>query len=840
MFERYTERARRVLFFARYEASQLGSISIETEHLLLGLIREGKGLTSRIFARSHLSLESIRKEIEGRTVFREKVSTSVEIPFSAETKRVLQFAAEEADRLLHNYIGTEHLLLGILREERSVAATILMEKGMRLNTVREDIVALLNEKTTLTRVKETPLLAEFSRDLTEAAMKNQLDPLVGRGTELERVQQVLCRRTKNNAVLIGEPGVGKTAIVEGLAQKIVYGDVPHFLADKRILALDISLIVAGTKYRGQFEERLKAIMKELTENPNIIVFIDELHTLVGAGSAEGSLDAANILKPALSRGEIRCIGATTPAEYRKYIEKDRSLERRFQAVKVDPPSEKETIEVLMGVKDRYEQFHHVEYTQRGDRGRRVPVEPLHHRPLPARQGDRPGRRGRRARQAARVGLLERGVRRDQPQHPRRGRADGERPSRRRTSRRRSSTASRKSRRARTCSSSARSSTSSPTPAASPSARATSTRWSRSGRACRSRRSTRTRATSCSGWKRSCTTASSRRTRRSRRCRARSAGRAPGSRTRTVRSAASCSSGPPASARPSWRARVANFLFGSDHALIRFDMSEYMEKHSVSKLIGSPPGYVGHEEGGQLTEKVKRNPYSVVLLDEIEKAHPDLFNILLQVFEDGHLTDGLGNRVNFKNTIIIMTSNIGARFIQKKASLGFQSTESSVIARSVNDMVLGEVRKTFNPEFINRIDEIIVFEALVDDDLRTITRLLVKQLNDNLVDRKIQLDLAPEVVDWIIEQTCKDRSYGARPLRRAIQRFIEDPLSEELIRGHLKDGEIEVYLEAGIPGLPSGGPGAGRPPAGVTPPSPSGCASGSDGQSRPDWRPSKIQ
>ena len=363
MFERYTERARRVLFFARYEASQLGSISIETEHLLLGLIREGKGLTSRIFARSHLSLENIRKEIEGRTVFREKVSTSVEIPFSAETKRVLQFAAEEADRLLHNYIGTEHLLLGILREERSVAASILMEKGMRLNTVREDIVQLLNEKTTLTRVKETPLLAEFSRDLTEAAMKNQLDPLVGRDNELERVQQVLCRRTKNNAVLIGEPGVGKTAIVEGLAQKIVYGDVPHFLADKRILALDISLIVAGTKYRGQFEERLKAIMKELTDNPNIIVFIDELHTLVGAGSAEGSLDAANILKPALSRGEIRCIGATTPAEYRKYIEKDRSLERRFQAIKVDPPGERETIEILLGVKDRYEQFHHVEYTR---------------------------------------------------------------------------------------------------------------------------------------------------------------------------------------------------------------------------------------------------------------------------------------------------------------------------------------------------------------------------------------------------------------------------------------------------------------------------------------------
>ena len=483
MFERYTERARRVLFFARYEASQLGSISIETEHLLLGLIREGKGLTSRIFARSHLSLESIRKEIEGRTVFREKVSTSVEIPFSAETKRVLQFAAEEADRLLHNYIGTEHLLLGILREERSVAATILMEKGMRLNTVREDIVALLNEKTTLTRVKETPLLAEFSRDLTEAAMKNQLDPLVGRHIEIERVQQVLCRRTKNNAVLIGEPGVGKTAIVEGLAQKIVYGDVPHFLADKRILALDISLIVAGTKYRGQFEERLKAIMKELTENPNIIVFIDELHTLVGAGSAEGSLDAANILKPALSRGEIRCIGATTPAEYRKYIEKDRSLERRFQAIKVDPPTRARDDRSADRRQGSLRVVPSRRVHARGDRSGGLPVEPLHHRPVPARQGDRSRRRGGRPRQAAR-GRLQRGVRRDQPQHPRRRRADGERRSRRRTSRRRSSIASRKCRRARTCSSCARSSTSSRARAASSSARPRSTRSSRSGPACR--------------------------------------------------------------------------------------------------------------------------------------------------------------------------------------------------------------------------------------------------------------------------------------------------------------------------------------------------------------------
>src|SRR5258706_1664941 len=362
MFERYTERARRVLFFARYEASQLGSISIETEHLLLGLIREGKGLTSRIFALSHLSLENIRKEIEGRTVFRKKVSTSVEIPFSTETNRVLQFAAEEADRLLHNYIGTEHLLLGILREERSVAASILMEKGMRLAAVREDIVQLLKEKTTLTRVKETPLLAEFSGDLTESAMKNQLDPLVGREHELERVQQVLCRRTKNNAILVGEPGVGKTAIVEGLAQRIVEGRVPIFLANKRIVALDLSLIVAGTKYRGQFEERLKGILKELKESRDLIVFIDEIHSLIGAGSAEGSLDAANILKPALSRGEISCVGATTLKEYRKYIEKDRSLLRRFQAINVAPPDEQQTLEILDGVRERYEKFHRVRYT----------------------------------------------------------------------------------------------------------------------------------------------------------------------------------------------------------------------------------------------------------------------------------------------------------------------------------------------------------------------------------------------------------------------------------------------------------------------------------------------
>ncbi len=789
MFERYTERARRVLFFARYEATQLGSSSIETEHLLLGLIREGKGLTSRIFARSHLSLDSIRKEIEGRQVFREKVSTSVEIPFSGETKRVLTFAAEEADRLLHTYIGTEHLLLGILREERSVAASILYEKGMRLASVREDIVQLLNEKTAPVRPKETPLLAEFSRDLTDAAMKNQLDPLVGRGVELERVQQVLCRRTKNNAVLIGEPGVGKTAIVEGLAQKIVCGDVPHFLADKRILALDISLIVAGTKYRGQFEERLKAIMKELTENPNIIVFIDELHTLVGAGSAEGSLDAANILKPALSRGEIRCIGATTPAEYRKYIEKDRSLERRFQAIKVDPPSEKETVQVLMGVKDRYESFHHVEYSNEAiEAAVYQSSRYITDRFLPDKAIDLIDEAGSRAklREAemnAEMGEVGRTIRQavEQLEPPAADRAwlyrDPELPARDGLLVRErvdvKSGASRIAIGKQEIDEVVSKWTGVPL---------TSVNEDEGNKLLRMEEELHRRVIS----QEKAISALSRAIRRSR----------AGLKNPSRPVGSFIFLGPTGVGKTELARALANFLFGSDHALIRFDMSEYMEKHSVSKLIGSPPGYVGHEEGGQLTEKIKRNPYSVVLLDEIEKAHPDLFNILLQVFEDGHLTDGLGNRVNFKNTILIMTSNIGARFIQKKASMGFQSPDSREIQKSVTEMVLGEVKKTFNPEFINRVDEIIVFEPLSDDDLRRITGLLIGTLNAHLTDRQLQITVLPEVVDWIIDATCRDRSYGARPLRRALQRYIEDPLSEELIRGQLRTGIIEIYLDHG--------------------------------------------
>ncbi|HCQ97861.1 MAG TPA: ATP-dependent Clp protease ATP-binding subunit ClpC, partial [Acidobacteria bacterium] len=598
MFERYTERARRVLFFARYEASQLGSISIETEHLLLGLIREGKGMTSRIFARSHLSLDVIRKDIEGRTISREKVSTSVEIPFSTETKRVLHFAAEEADRLLHNYVGTEHLLLGILREERCVAASILVEKGMRLNTVREDTVQLLNEKTTVTRVKETPLLAEFSRDLTKRGMENRLDPLVGRAAELKRLQQVLCRRTKNNAVLIGEPGVGKTAIVEGLAQRIVHGDVPHFLADKRLLSLDISLVVAGTKYRGQFEERLKAIAKELIENSDIIVFIDELHTLVGAGSAEGSLDAANILKPALSRGEIRCIGATTPAEYRKHIEKDRSLERRFQPVKVEPPSETEALEVVLGVKDRYQDFHHVEYTPEAlESAVYQSSRYITERFLPDKAIDLLDEAGsrvklREAGLSEEFGDINRNIRVAVEQMEN---AAAQKDYEKAQFFKEQEVIARESLQyvrekfdvkagSRTVEVEKQdidevvsSWTGVPL---------TSVNRDESDKLLRMEAELHRRVIS----QERAVSALARAIRRSR------AGlKSP---NRPVGSFVFL--GPTGVGKTELARALANSLFGSDSALIRFDMSEYMEKHSVSKLIGSPPGYVGYEEGGQLT------------------------------------------------------------------------------------------------------------------------------------------------------------------------------------------------------------------------------------------------
>jgi ATP-dependent Clp protease ATP-binding subunit ClpC len=791
MFERYTEKARRVIFFARYEASQYGSPYIESEHLLLGLLREDKALTNR-FLRGHGSLESIRKQVEGRTTIRERVSTSVELPFSDEVKQILLHAKEQAERMAHKHIGTEHLLLGLLSEEKCLAAEILQERGLRLSPVREELTRSQSEKMTAARSKETSLLAEFSRDLTQCALDNQLDPLVGRENELERVIQILCRRTKNNPVLIGEPGVGKTAIVEGLAQRIADGDVPPPLADKRILQLDLSLIVAGTKYRGQFEERLKTIMKELMEAQNAVIFIDELHTLVGAGSAEGSLDAANILKPALSRGEIQCIGATTPAEYRKSVERDRSLERRFQAVKVPPPNEEEAVGILNGVKERYEKFHAVTYTDEAvhyavyHSARYIPD-----RYLPDKAIDLIDEAG------ARVKLRQSTLPEEVTEIQKRVKFI--------THRMEAAIANHEFEKARFYSDEERKEReklrqlreklnlddSSSGIAGREDIEEVVARWTgipvtsiKEEEMAKLMR-IEEELNKCIINQDEAITAMARAIRRSR------AGlKAPG---RPVGSFLFL--GPTGVGKTEVARRLAAFLFGSEKSLIRFDMSEYMEKHAVSKLIGAPPGYVGYEEGGQLTERVRRSPYSVILLDEIEKAHPDIFNILLQVFEDGQLTDGLGTTVDFKNAILTMTSNIGARFLQKRPSLGFTAPSEEQSRQKTEEMILNEVKRLFNPEFLNRLDETIIFNPLTDEDLLQIVDLLVEQINGTVAHRGVSLQMSPEARAWVVDKTCADRSYGARPLRRALQKHIEDPLSEQLITGQVQPpATLEVVVE----------------------------------------------
>ena len=800
MFERYTEKARRVIFFARYEASQFGSPYIETEHLLLGLLREDKALTNR-FLRSHASVESIRKQIEQHTTVREKVSTSVDLPLSNECKHVLAYAAEEAERHSHKHIGTEHLLLGLLREEKCFAAEILMERGLRLPAIREELQRTTQEKPAPASGKqarqqqEQSMLAEFSRDLTQAASEQSLDPLVGRDNEVERVIQILCRRTKNNPVLIGEPGVGKTAIVEGLAQKIADGEVPSFLADKRVLSLDLSLIVAGTKYRGQFEERLKTIMKELMESQNSIVFIDELHTLVGAGSAEGSLDAANILKPALSRGEIQCIGATTPAEYRKSIEKDRSLERRFQAVKVPPPNEEDAIKIIMGIKERYEKFHAVSYTDDAitfsvsHSNRYIPD-----RFLPDKAIDLIDEAG------ARVKLRQTTLPEELTEVQKRIKFIVHRMenaiANHEDSRRREFYSGRGAQGARQPACTVRDKyhldESSSGIVTREDIEDVVSRWTgvpitsikeeETQKLLRVEEELHKRVIAQD----KAISALARSIRRSR----------AGLKNPNRPIGSFLFLGPTGVGKTEVARTLAHFLFGSEKSLIRFDMSEFMEKHSVSKLIGSPPGYVGYEEGGQLTERVKRSPYSVVLLDEVEKAHPDVFNLLLQVFEDGQLTDGLGNTVDFKNTILIMTSNIGAKHLMKREGLGFQSSKDEVVLEKMQEMVMSEVKRTFNPEFLNRLDEVIVFTSLGDNELMQILELLVQQLNVNLVHKAITISVHDDAKRWILEKTVVDRNYGARPLRRALQRFIEDPLSEALIAGQIAERPafLEVYLE----------------------------------------------
>jgi len=774
MFERYTERSRRVIFFARYEALQYGSQVIAPEHILLGLMREDKTLSARFFPFRHaLTVDSIRRDVEERIVLRDRIPQSSELHLSPATKQILFYANDESRQLKNRHIGPEHLLLGIVREEKSVAAEILFGYGLRLPDVRDELSRQSGIPGVLTAGKEsskTPGLAEFTRDLTLEAAEGRLDPLVGREPEMERIVEILCRRTKNNPVLIGESGVGKTAIVEGLAQRIVDKNVPTFLENKRILSLDLSLVVAGTKYRGQFEERLKKIMSELKEGSENIVFIDELHTLVGAGSAEGTLDAANILKPALSRGDIQCIGATTPGEYRKTIEKDRALERRFQAVRIEPPTEKEALEIIHGIVERYEAFHQLRYSKEA---LAAAVSQSHRyiadRFLPDKAIDVLDEAGARAKLRY--------------QNENRGE-----PSWKETVENWKRTAANEDQ---LISYELRSLEDSffAVEVTKDDVDEVIARWTgvpvssikqkEAEKLLAIETALHTRIVS----QRPAISALARAIRRSR-AGLKNPGRPVGS---------FLFLGPTGVGKTEVARSIAEFLFGSERSLIRFDMSEFMEKHSVSKFIGSPPGYVGHEEGGQLTEKLRRSPYAVVLFDEVEKAHPDMLNVLLQVFEDGVLTDSLGQVVDCKHAIFIMTSNLGARNIQKRSSLGFQGNADTSRSR-IEDEVMSKVKQTFAPEFINRLDEIIIFDELTDQDLLQIIDLQVEKLNKIVESRGLIIVLTSDARQWLIDKTCHDRKYGARPLKRALQKYVEDELSEALIQGSVTE-QSTVEVEA---------------------------------------------
>jgi ATP-dependent Clp protease ATP-binding subunit ClpC len=791
MFEKYNEKARRALFFARYEASKLGSRVIESEHILLGILREGEETVSEIFRRFQVKPEDIRREIEGERVFVERISSTAELPLSEESKKILAYASHEAESMLHATVGSEHLLIGLLRVEGCTAMRILAQHGFDVYTVREEVLSIAKEREASQQKKELPFLSEYGRDLTSLATEQAFDPLIGRDEEVDRIVQILSRRSKNNPILLGEPGVGKTAIVEGLAQRIIEGRVPIFLANKRIVALDLSLIVAGTKYRGQFEERLKGILKELKESKELIVFIDEIHSLIGAGSAEGSLDAANILKPALSRGEISCIGATTLKEYRKYIEKDRSLLRRFQAIQVNPPTPEQTQEILEGVKDRYEGFHKVRY--RPEALRTAIYQSSRYitdRHLPDKAIDVIDEAGarvklRRVRDTQNLRRLEQEIRQVVKEMKvaisdkdfERAVYLREREIELREDLERMSVAADETGVLEVTRHDVEEVISSWTgiPVA-------ALQSEEAERLLRMEEILKQRVI---GQDRSIS-AISRAIRRSR--------LGVSNPQRPVGSFIFL--GPSGVGKTEVARQLSNFLFGSQKALVRFDMSEYMEKHAVSKLIGSPPGYVGHEEGGQLTERVRRQPYSMILFDEIEKAHPDVANLLLQILEDGLLTDAYGNQVDFKNTLILMTSNIGSKLVLRGGRMGFGEGSKEESFNRIEEEILAELRRAFSPEFINRIDEVIVFNPLGEEELRRIVDILIDDVNETLSERGLHLEVSVEAKDWLLRRADIEPSTGARPLRRTIQRHIQDAVSEILI--HQFGGEpidrIQVDLE----------------------------------------------
>jgi ATP-dependent Clp protease ATP-binding subunit ClpC len=798
MFERFTDRGRKIIILAREEAERHQNDYLGTEHLVLAILREGDGVALAVVKKMGLSPEQVRLEIERNLPSGGSTMTFGEIPFTPRVKKVIEFSIEEAKLLGHNYIGSEHLLLGLLREEEGMGGKILRSLGANLLTARQLTINLLKKSIPREKDKKsnTPALDEFGRDLTQLATEGTLDPVIGRTDEIERVLQILCRRTKNNPVLIGESGVGKTAIVEGLAQRIIASEVPDNLLNRRVIALDLGSLVAGTKYRGQFEERLKVVMKEIVSAGNIIIFIDELHTLVGAGAAEGSIDASNMLKPALARGEIQCIGATTLDEYRKHIERDAALKRRFQPIHVHPPSLDETIRIIRGLKDRYEEHHGITITDDAVvEAVRLSDRYITDRFLPDKAIDVIDEAGSRAKLmnyalppdlrgleqdykkvakekdvAIKLQNFEEAVKlREEEERLKKMLEDSKREWKKNQEKQRTSITKEE--------------------VAFVVAKMTGIplyklEEEESKKLLHMEEALHKRVI---GQEEAITAVS----KAIRRARAGLKGE-----RRPIGSFIFL--GPTGVGKTELARTLAEFLFDDEDALIRIDMSEYMERFASSRLVGAPPGYVGYEEGGQLTEKVRRRPYSVVLFDEIEKAHPEIFNMLLQVLDDGALTDSLGRKVDFKNAVIIMTSNIGARMIDKGTSLGFhQSGESGEVSR-MKDEVMGELKRTFNPEFLNRIDEIVVFHPLDKSNLIKIVDILIEEVNTRLAERGIRIELADDVKKWLTDEGYQPQ-YGARPMRRCVQRNIEDPLSEELLRGRFKENKrLKVVLKDNTP------------------------------------------
>ncbi|PIX86133.1 MAG: ATP-dependent Clp protease ATP-binding subunit ClpC [Nitrospirae bacterium CG_4_10_14_3_um_filter_53_41] len=791
MFERFTDKARRTIILAREEAEKHQHEYLGTEHILLGILRDEEGLHSKVLKNLGINLDHLRIEVERNLPKGTDTLTFGEIPFTPKARKVLELAVEEARLLNHNYVGTEHILLGLVREEEGIAGNILRSMGASLLGARQQTINLLHQTSIRSKTPKpksnTPALDEFGRDFTELARKGELDPVVGRNEEIERVLQILSRRTKNNPVLIGEPGVGKTAIVEGLAQRIVNGDVPLGLTNRKVIALDLGSLVAGTKYRGQFEERLKIVLKEIiSSNNQIIIFIDELHTLVGAGAAEGSLDASNMLKPALARGEIQCIGATTYDEYRKYIEKDGALERRFQTINVQAPSVEETVRIIKGLRSRYEEHHNAVITDEAiGAAARLSDRYITNKFLPDKAIDVIDEAGSRSKLQKftlppEIKELKNKIKEITEQknlhiHLQ----EFEKAARFRDQEDKMKEEFNKAQQTWREERETTKSQIDEEDIAYIVSKMTGVplyklEEKESEKLIRMEETLHLRVVGQD----EAIAAVSRAIRRSR----------AGLKNRKKPIGSFIFLGPTGVGKTELARVLAEFLFDSEDALIRIDMSEYMERFSVSGLTGAPPGYVGYEEGGQLTEKVKRRPYSVILLDEIEKAHPDLFNILLQVLDDGRLTDNYGRTIDFNNTVLIMTSNLGTRQIDKGAPLGFQKEGDSTSAEKIREEVMSAVKKTFNPEFLNRVDDVIVFHTLTKDHISSIIDIMIRQMNEEIQDKGFKLVLSDETKEFLMEKGYQP-TYGARPLRRAIQKYISDPLSDEILKGHFKGASI---------------------------------------------------